>query len=90
MKRIALLLSTAILLFALITACQQSKDNAKETDNTEEKAGEETAAVEYTCSMHPEVITKEPGKCPKCGMDLVKKESKEEGAHEHSDTTEHN
>jgi len=27
----------------------------------------------YTCPMHPEVITDKPGKCPKCGMTLVKK-----------------
>ena len=33
----------------------------------------QTAAV-YTCKMHPEVISDKPGKCPKCGMDLVKKE----------------
>ena len=25
----------------------------------------------YTCLMHPEVTSKEPGKCPKCGMTLV-------------------
>ncbi len=25
----------------------------------------------YTCPMHPEVIKKEPGKCPGCGMDLI-------------------
>jgi rubrerythrin len=25
----------------------------------------------YTCMMHPEVISDHPGKCPKCGMDLV-------------------
>jgi P-type Cu2+ transporter len=25
----------------------------------------------YTCPMHPEVTSDEPGKCPKCGMDLV-------------------
>jgi multidrug efflux pump subunit AcrA (membrane-fusion protein) len=31
-------------------------------------------AVEYTCIMHPEIITKMPGKCPKCGMTLVLKE----------------
>ena len=30
-------------------------------------------AVVYTCSMHPEVISDKPGKCPKCGMTLVKK-----------------
>jgi rubrerythrin len=25
----------------------------------------------YTCPMHPDVVSDEPGKCPKCGMDLV-------------------
>ena len=32
----------------------------------------ETSAT-YTCSMHPEVSSDKPGKCSKCGMDLVKK-----------------
>lgn len=27
--------------------------------------------VQYTCPMHPEVISDSPGSCPKCGMDLV-------------------
>ncbi|MHB1279131.1 MAG: vitamin K epoxide reductase family protein [Bacteroidia bacterium] len=30
--------------------------------------------IQYTCSMHPEVLSDQPGKCPKCGMTLVKKE----------------
>ena len=25
----------------------------------------------YTCPMHPEVRQPDPGKCPKCGMDLL-------------------
>jgi hypothetical protein len=25
----------------------------------------------YTCPMHPEVRQPNPGKCPKCGMNLV-------------------
>lgn len=33
------------------------------------------AKVEYTCPMHSEVIKDKPGKCPKCGMNLVKKET---------------
>ena len=28
----------------------------------------------YSCPMHPEVLQNKPGKCPKCGMRLVKKE----------------
>ena len=30
----------------------------------------------YTCTMHPEVISDKPGKCPKCGMQLVAKKVK--------------
>jgi Cu2+-exporting ATPase len=28
-------------------------------------------AVQYTCPMHPEIISDHPGSCPICGMDLV-------------------
>jgi hypothetical protein len=27
----------------------------------------------YSCTMHPEIITDKKGKCPICGMELVKK-----------------
>jgi uncharacterized C2H2 Zn-finger protein len=30
----------------------------------------------YTCPMHPEVVTEQPGNCPKCGMKLVPIEEK--------------
>ena len=31
------------------------------------------ANAAYTCPMHPEIVRKEPGKCPICGMKLVPK-----------------
>lgn len=33
-------------------------------------------AATYVCPMHPEVVSNEPGRCPKCGMALEKKEKK--------------
>ena len=31
------------------------------------------SSATYTCPMHTEVNSDEPGKCPKCGITLVKK-----------------
>ncbi len=43
---------------------------------TEHKAeASQPSTAIYTCPMHPEVISDKPGKCPKCGMNLVKKEN---------------
>ncbi len=36
--------------------------------------------VFYTCTMHPEVVSENPGDCPICGMYLVKKKSAPSGA----------
>ncbi len=42
------------------------------------------AAGEYTCPMHPSVVSKAAGKCPKCGMSLRLVEH-EEDAHDAHD-----
>ena len=42
-------------------------------DTTKTKKVKPAAKVQYTCTMHPEVLSDKPGKCPKCGMTLVKK-----------------
>lgn len=33
-----------------------------------------TMTQQYTCPMHPEIVSDNPGKCPKCGMALVLKD----------------
>lgn len=38
-------------------------------DLIEQPKANQTA--QYTCPMHPEIISDEPGSCPICGMDLV-------------------
>jgi Ni,Fe-hydrogenase III large subunit len=52
--------------------------------------------TEYVCPMHPEVTSEEPGSCPKCGMDLVPRETAggmDQGHprmdHEHHESMEH-
>lgn len=45
-----------------------------------------SVAKTYTCPMHHEVTSDKPGKCPKCGMDLVEKKEEHhhnEGDHKH-------
>jgi heavy metal translocating P-type ATPase len=44
----------------------------------------------YTCPMHPEVVKDEPGKCPKCGMNLVLEETATTSKHEPSEHHSHN
>jgi hypothetical protein len=44
---------------------QTGKNKISATDTVVKKV--------YTCPMHPEVISDRPGKCPKCGMELVEK-----------------
>jgi hypothetical protein len=39
----------------------------------EQEQQQKQAQKQYTCPMHPEVITDHPGHCPKCGMKLVPK-----------------
>ncbi|WP_227662954.1 heavy metal-binding domain-containing protein [Marinobacter daqiaonensis] len=43
------------------------------------------ARTEYVCPMHPEVVEDEPGSCPKCGMDLVARETGESTPEHHHD-----
>lgn len=42
----------------------------------------EDEKVLYTCSMHPHVILDEPGNCPICGMQLIRKETHGELMHD--------
>ncbi|HLG41090.1 MAG TPA: heavy metal-binding domain-containing protein [Chitinophagaceae bacterium] len=59
------------------TTNDQGNQNSGSLSNQETatKNQNEEAAKTYTCSMHPEVVSDKPGKCPKCGMKLIEKKS---------------
>ncbi|MHA4809980.1 heavy metal-binding domain-containing protein [Flavitalea flava] len=61
-----------ILLIVLTATTASFAQSAKDTTMPKSKMHPAAKTV-YTCPMHPEVINDKPGKCPKCGMDLVKK-----------------
>ena len=50
---------------------QKTEPSHKEI--TEIKNDNKEAPIIYTCLMHPEVVLNKPGKCAKCGMELIEK-----------------
>ncbi len=66
-----MLMAVAILFSAATVFAAHSTTAVSDTTKT--KKVKPVAKVQYTCTMHPEVVMDKPGKCPKCGMTLVKK-----------------
>lgn len=71
---IALLLSASLTAFAAAQSHthDHSKMQMKSDTSLVNDANQKIVKERYTCPMHPEVISDKPGKCPKCGMTLVK------------------
>lgn len=69
MKKVTSIAFALILSGLTVFATQQVKpvSDSRKTQKTK-------MATQYTCLMHHDVISNKPGKCPKCGMTLVKKE----------------
>ncbi|GAB3026477.1 hypothetical protein GCM10027051_34070 [Niabella terrae] len=68
MKKIFFIAAVLLTIGFVFTAC-----SGKDSKKTEQLAKDET----YTCTMHNEVMSDHPGKCPKCGMELVKQKMTE-------------
>lgn len=68
MKKLFLSFSVVFIVLTALASCESKKENHSD----------HAAATDmYTCPMHPEVMSDKPGSCPKCKMDLVKKENNE-------------
>src|SRR5713101_4956445 len=60
-QRLTLFIALVALLFSAATSGCVKKGAAGKPNNVDY----------YTCTMHPSVHSKDPGKCPICSMDLV-------------------
>lgn len=52
---------------------KEKKEAAKPADHDHQAQGEV-----YVCPMHPQIVRDQPGSCPVCGMDLVRKKKQTE------------
>ena len=74
---VAVLLAVVICIAMVTTGCTSSQPAPKQEptggagSTGAAQPGASVQGVQYTCSMHPEIVTNKPGKCPKCSMDLV-------------------
>ncbi len=67
MKKNLLVIGFMLVAAISFSSCGSGPAKEKQTPATE------VAEVQYTCPMHPEVVSDKPGECPECGMDLVAK-----------------
>jgi hypothetical protein len=70
-KRICILVSATTLAISAGAKVGATDPNHGYRDHTSEQEHEHDKKQEYTCAMHPEVVTDHRGNCPKCGMKLV-------------------
>ncbi|MEC4048570.1 multicopper oxidase domain-containing protein [Flavobacterium sp. SUN046] len=66
--KIKLSIIIVLLTFAHIATAQDMKGM--------DMGKKEKLQIFYTCVMHPEIHSDKPGKCPKCGMVLIKEKAK--------------
>ncbi len=80
-RRIALWLSASIVATLLLTACDRNKamqepiSQTADTSTTKDVVNSKATVINelYVCPMHNHIKEHGPGKCPICGMTLVKK-----------------
>ncbi|BAU52066.1 heavy metal-binding domain-containing protein [Mucilaginibacter gotjawali] len=71
MKKVTLM---AIAILFSVASAFAAHTNTSVADTTKTKKVK-PAKLMYTCPMDADVLSDKPGKCPKCGMTLVKKDT---------------
>jgi len=67
------LMSVPLLVAACASTQREPSGDPEKTASDPDRAT--PMADSYTCPMHPQIVRDAPGKCPICGMNLVKKEN---------------
>ncbi len=62
-------MSATAIIFSCNSAGKEQSDNNKADTTAQSKSA---FRAEYTCPMDTDVHSDKPGKCPKCGMEMVK------------------
>ncbi len=65
-----------VLIFSISCLSKLTAQNMKGMDMQNKESTKQRQPDTYTCVMHPEIHATKPGKCPKCGMDLIKEKQK--------------
>ena len=65
-----------LILFLMLIPLFAKAENKSGNAISREASILQAQPVTYTCVMHPEIHASKPGKCPKCGMDLIKEKAK--------------
>jgi len=74
--KVKLLLMLA-LAAALVCGAVPCGNHSSAAGQTRRRQAQRKRAARYECPMHPEVTSRRPGKCPKCGMALRLAKAKE-------------
>ncbi len=73
-----LVIGLALIVFAITRCGKKGESGQTQTapvDTAQTAPAVQPAAAVYYCPMHPDEVSDKPGKCSKCGMDLVEKPS---------------
>ncbi|HJX99004.1 MAG TPA: heavy metal-binding domain-containing protein, partial [Chthoniobacterales bacterium] len=73
----------AIILTAFVATGAYAQHEHHQPEQQQEQEKEQKQQL-YTCPMHPEIVRKEPGQCPKCGMTLVPIKEKKKSSPTHA------
>ena len=70
----------ALLTTGFVTCDSPGAKNNNSTTQTDTSGMKQVMVTDevYTCTMHNEVMSIKPGKCPECGMSLVKQKMTDE------------